>query len=119
MLGGLVASGLSLISFLGAVSPAIDLFSHFRWQYTALLFALAVIAWLGKKRKYATTFSITSAISAMAVAVLCLPPAMPPLPGPSATLTLLDMNVFYGNDHYDSVTQEINRYDADLVLMKS
>lgn len=118
MCGGLVAVLLSFCSFLGAYSPAIDLFSHFRWQYFWLFTLLAFVAAAFHQYKYATTFTFAAFVNAALLVILWCPVSAHHLVSGTHELRLLDMNLFCENRHYERVAREIQKYNPDVIVVE-
>ncbi|HEY9719347.1 MAG TPA: hypothetical protein V6C69_17855, partial [Trichormus sp.] len=118
MFVGLVAVLLSFCSFFGAYSPAIDLFSHFRWQYVWFFTLLAVVAAGFHQLKYATTFTVAASVNAALLAILWCPVSANHLVSGTHELRLLDMNLFCENRQYERVAREIEKYNPDVIVVE-
>jgi endonuclease/exonuclease/phosphatase (EEP) superfamily protein YafD len=117
-IGGLLTLAVSLCSFAGTLSPAIDIFSHFRVQYASMLTVLALIFLAMHKGNLAATFAIGSAINCAVIAALWLPPAHLQATSKTVELSILDMNLCYENDQYERVRSEIRKYNPDVVVLE-
>jgi endonuclease/exonuclease/phosphatase (EEP) superfamily protein YafD len=118
MLAGLSVTALSLVSLLGALSPAIDLFSHFRVQYAVLLLCFCAVARIGGSMRYALLFAPTAVVNGLIVASLWLPSATASSVLPSKQITVLDMNVFFENTHNNLIAQQIKKFEPDVVVLE-
>jgi len=118
MFGGLVAVLLSFCSFFGALSPAIDLFSHFRWQYLWLFTALAVLASFCRQFKYATTFAFAAFCNAAILAILWFPISAHHPVSNATEIRVLEMNLFNENRQYERVAGEIKKYNPDVIVVE-
>jgi len=115
---GLIALVMSVCSFAGCLSPAVDLFSHFRIQYAVCLAIVTVIFMVARRAKLAAAFAVGTAINCAVIAALWVPPAKL-LPVPKSTeLSILDMNLYYGNVQYDRVSAEIAKYNPDVIVLE-
>lgn len=111
----------SLLSFLGAFSLWLDLFSHFRLQY-ALIFAVCSPVFYVLRSHLLAIVSFASALLNLAcVGLLWLPNA-----GAAGIensqhhckLSIMNLNLQYGNRQYDAVDAVIRRFDPDVITLQ-
>ncbi len=118
MVWSVIVLVLSLTSFLGAFSPIIDIFSHFRWQYTLLLLLSGALLLIPRRRKLATIVLIGALANAACVLMLLVPTGLSVSPKTREDLTILNMNLQYGNQNYELVDRTIRKYAPDMVTLE-
>lgn len=128
---------LSLVSLLGFISPFIDIFSHFRWQYAILLFISAVYALMMRMKVIAGMSIAGTLINAALVGYLWLPPDQAATSSDQAkassisaaadgdastqesgSLSILNMNLYYHNYDYAAMAAEIQKVNAEVVTLE-
>jgi endonuclease/exonuclease/phosphatase (EEP) superfamily protein YafD len=108
----------SLASFLGAVSPLIDIFSHFRWQYTVMLALSSVLLLLSHRRKLAATMVLGALANAPCLLILYIPARTVESTRTKDSLSILNMNLQTGNMNYELVDNAIHKYAPDVITLQ-
>jgi endonuclease/exonuclease/phosphatase (EEP) superfamily protein YafD len=110
-----VLVGLTFAGFLGGIWWGLDLASHFRVQYIALLVpVLLVIAGLRRRRT-----AVLAAVALVANLALVVPLYLvqPVDPEGSATIEILSFNVTASNPERASVLQYLGASGADIIFL--
>lgn len=115
---GLLVTGFTFCSFASPLSPALDLFSHFRCQYAILSLVFCLAAYLSKKKRYATIFGVAALANLLVVVPLWFRDLHPMAEAAPHTISLLDMNVLCENHRADLVSKTISHYDADVIVVE-
>ena len=114
---GLIATGLTLAAYGGAMWWALDLTTHFRVHYFGGLFVAALLMWLARRRRLAVLFTVACLLNLGAVAPQYFPrSADAEATGPA--LRLMQMNVRFGNRRHDLVAAAIRRNDPDVLVLQ-
>ena len=113
-----VVAAATLAGFGATAWWPLELFSHFRLQYTAGALLLAVIlAALRQPRWVALAAFLAVVNGATVFQVLRLPSAPPGAGRPRDTVRVLSLNVFDLNRQYDRVIDYVHRQQADVVIL--
>jgi endonuclease/exonuclease/phosphatase (EEP) superfamily protein YafD len=115
---GCLVLALSLLGFLNSASSLFDIFSHFRWQCCAAMLGFALFAGFQRKKLLCALFLGAALANGFLVAQLWTPPSALKVSSKSPRLSILDMNLFYRNPHYEQIRREIARADADVVVVE-
>jgi len=106
----------SWLGLLGGWHWALDLFSHFRWQYLVVsVLALAWTLWR-KRRAVAVASALTFLLNAWLIGRLALDTAPPAMPGGHA-LRVVSLNVLTSNNQTDRVLNFLKEADADIIFL--
>lgn len=109
---------ISMFSFLGVLSPVIDIFSHFRWQYTLLLVLLALLLLCSGRRKFAAIMFIGVLANAVCLLTLFVPESSNGSSKATEDLSILNMNLQYGNQNYELVDKAIRNCSPDIITLQ-
>jgi endonuclease/exonuclease/phosphatase (EEP) superfamily protein YafD len=114
---GTLACAATLLGSLGRFSWFLDLFSHFRGQYTVGLAALGAMSLLVRRRSAAVIFLAFAGANLAFVLPLYLGrPNPPPSDGPVLRAMLINVNTRLGDPH--RVRQAIVAADPDLLVLQ-
>lgn len=108
----------TVLGCLGALHPVLDLFSHFRVQYCLGILPFLLLAVLLKRRTVTILFAGTSVINALFVGMLWIPEHWQNQSPNAKEISVLDMNLFYRNISYHKIIAELNRVDADIIVLE-
>ena len=115
----LLGAAVSLASVLGLLGDRpwfLDLMSHFRLQYAALLLPICgLLAWRRRWRS-ATVFAAALGLNAALLGPLWWGGTQPTGSGPS--LRLVVFNVYAGNTRRDAVARWLAERDADVIVVE-
>ena len=114
----LISLSISLISLLGGLSPIIDIFSHFRWQYACLLFLFTALLTAMRCVKTAIAVGMGLVINVACIGFLWIPVRQPHSGEVTPTLSILNINLNYGNKNYVLIESEIRTNNPDVIALE-
>jgi endonuclease/exonuclease/phosphatase (EEP) superfamily protein YafD len=109
---------ISLASLLGSLSPVIDIFSHFRWQYTVMSVISSVLLLFARRRKLAAIMIIGSLANAACLLFLFVPEGTNASSKTKDSLSILNMNLQTANQSYELVDNAIHKYSPDIITLQ-
>ena len=116
-LGALGVAAASLLGHLSRHHFLLELFSHFRVQYAALLIGAAMLLLIVRSRRLAALALLGALLDVALIAPRLLPQARAEaMPGASA-IRLLVQNVNTSNSHFHRVLELIERENPDVILL--
>jgi endonuclease/exonuclease/phosphatase (EEP) superfamily protein YafD len=109
----------SVLSFFGRLNLWFDLFSHFRLQY-AVVFVLCCAIFAALKRSRLAIFAgLLVLLNGIPVAALWIPNSgRGGRPAEPCRLSLMNLNLQYGNTECNAVDGVIARFDPDIVTFQ-
>ena len=113
---GAIVGVSSAIGFLGPFWWFFDLFSHFRVQYSVILFLVVAGLLFGRQWIAAGVFAALALVNAATVVPLYVGATLPSNSASPSYRAML-VNVHTQNDQYGAVKQAIHKYDPDLLLL--
>jgi endonuclease/exonuclease/phosphatase (EEP) superfamily protein YafD len=108
----------SALSLLGSLSPLIDIFSHFRWQYALLTFLFTVLLVMMKCRTMSCVVGVGTIINVNCLCFLWIPAQTEKVPDSAPELTILNMNPNFGNNNFAATDKMIAQFDPDVVTLE-
>lgn len=112
--------GLIVISFIVLVFPSIyigELFSHFTFQYVCLGLLLGASSIYIRKINWLIVCLGIAAVHTLQFISLYYPQDIKRDGSDLKTLSVLSINVLRANDEYDKVLEQIEKYQAELVVL--
>lgn len=106
-----------LAGLLGRFAWPLDLFSHFRVQYTVLLLLLAITLLRYRRRALAVLSLVGAVISAVPVAAYVSMPARAAEAG-SRSFRLVSFNVWFRNDDFRRIARYLESTQADAIVLQ-
>lgn len=117
LIAGLIASGATILGFMGRYSWYFDLFSHFRVQYMVGLFVLALISWIGRRRRESTILFAFGCLNLIQVLPLYVDKPEKPAHS-SVQMRAMLFNINTNNGDANRVLNEIHRIDPDILVLQ-
>ena len=114
---GFVATLGTVLGFLGAWNWFLDLFAHFRVQYFWGLLVIGVLILFERKRAWAFTFLIMSAVNLVLILPFYLGKPKPHNYD-TAPLRVMLINVHIHNDSHQKVLDCIRAYNPDFIVLE-
>lgn len=118
-LGALTAAGASLATLLaigGRLWWRLDLFSHFRLQYVAVLAGAVLLLAITRRWRMAAPAAVFLVFNVATITPLYVSTGVTAAPG-RPSLRVVSFNVHEHNTNYDAVARYLAAADADLVLV--
>lgn len=118
-LGALAAAGASLATLLavgGRLWWRLDLFSHFRLQYVAVLAGAVALLAITRRWRLAAPAAVFLVFNIAAITPLYVPTGAVAAPG-RPSLRVVSFNVHDHNTDYDAVARYLAAADADVVVI--
>ena len=116
-LAAAVTAAFSLLTFFSQWHALIELFSHFRLQYLVISVLLALLLLVLRDRTWAGAMFVVALINCWPVAnwYFAEPGAAT---GHSQSISVLQANVYGGNDHTAALLELIEREQPDLIFLQ-
>ncbi|MEO0515056.1 MAG: endonuclease/exonuclease/phosphatase family protein [Planctomycetota bacterium] len=108
----------SVVGLLGDRPWFLDLFSHFRLQYAAMLLLSSVVAIRTKRWRTSAGFSVVFSVNAVLLAPLWFAPNQPEVSSKIPTAKVLAFNVLTMNQRKSEVAEWLSGERADVVVMQ-
>lgn len=112
---GSAAAG-SVLGLLGGGWWLLDLFSHFRFQYAAVLLGAVVILAIGRKWKTVAIGALALGLNLFLLAPFWITPNQPT--GEGAALRVLAFNVLTINTRYEAASDWVRSQGADVLVLQ-
>ena len=113
-LGGLLGA-LLLAGFAGSLWWGFDVVSDVRPQLAVVGLGVALLLLVGGRKRSGTLLMVTSAVAAVTVAWIWVPPADEPTGRPVRVVTF---NLLSSNAEYEAVIDWLRQVDADVVFLQ-
>lgn len=115
----LIGTGFTAASVLGLFGAwwwVLDLFSHFRFQYAAILLMAGVVLVVGRKWKTAAVVGLALGLNLVLLAPLWIKPEQPTGSGPA--LRVMAFNVLTMNRRYEAAADWMREQGADVLVLQ-